>query len=169
MQGCSVRFFGSKGLSKCGKVANPQTVQRVRCAILEKGPLGFPNRLNLRGQDTYHVACSRIGTTQQQGQQQQEQQNGGLRPPSSMSMKHTNTTRMHAHVHTHTCTRTCTCIRTHTHTRTRAYAHARTHKHAHTHTNTHIQTHTYGGHHRWDKVLIEERVGTASLSPKLSG
>ena len=34
------------------------------------------------------------------------------------------------------------------------------------HTHKHTHTHTFGGHHRWDKVIIEERVGTASLSPK---
>ena len=120
----------------------------------------------------HHVACPRTGTIQQQ----QEQQNVGLRPPYSMSIKHTHTQhaciRTHAHVHTHTCT----CIRMHTHARAHTHTHARTsvHMSAHTRKRTHAQscthTNTYTHTHIWRPPLMGqgdfERVGTASLRPK---
>ena len=125
----------------------------------------------------HHVACPRTGTTQQQGQQELEQQNGGLRPPCSMSMKHTNTTRTHPHartctythmhIHTHAHARAHThkhartSMHTHAHTRNRTHAKACTHTHSHTHTLTHLEA-----NNKWYKVIIEERVGIASLSPK---
>ena len=64
---------------------------------------------------------------------------------------------LHTRAHTHTCTHTDTQRHTHTETHTQTHRHRHRHRHRHTHTHTHTQLK--------DKLILNQKSASQSLSP----